>query len=248
MGKRVDFSARTVISPDPNLALDELGVPRSVASNLTFPEVVTQRNYEYLTKLVKKTSPWIWPGAKFVKKKTGEVFDLRDAKEINLEVGDVVERHIENGDYVLFNRQPSLHKMSMMSHRIRILPWSSFRLNLSVTKPYNADFDGDEMNMHVPQTYETKAELKEIMYVPRQIVAPKANQPVMGIEQDALTGIRLFTKRNVFLNVEETMNLMMHLPVDWDGTIPEPAILKPKRLWTGKQIYSKILPKINIEA
>jgi len=248
MGKRVDFSARTVISPDPNLSLDELGVPRSIAANLTFPEPVTQRNHEFLTSLVKKATPWAWPGAKYVKKKTGEIFDLRIAREINLEIGDIVERHIMDGDYVLFNRQPSLHKMSMMAHRIKVLPYSSFRLNLSVVKPYNADFDGDEMNMHVPQSYETKAELKEIMHVPKQIVSPKANQPVMGIEQDSLTGIRLFTKRNVFLNAEETMNLMMHLPPElWDGNIPEPAILKPQRLWTGKQVLSRILPKINIE-
>ena len=248
MGKRVDFSARTVISPDPNLALDELGVPRTVAANLTFPEQVTQRNHEFLTNLVKKPTPWSWPGAKYIKKKTGEVFDLRIAREINLEVGDIVERHIMDGDYVLFNRQPSLHKMSMMAHRIRVLPFSSFRLNLSVTKPYNADFDGDEMNMHVPQSYETKAELKEICHIPKQIVSPKANQPVMGLEQDALTGIALMSKRSIFIPVDQIMNLMMFLPPElFDGNIPEPAILKPQRLWTGKQVLSLIFPKINSE-
>lgn len=248
MGKRVDFSARTVISPDPNLALDELGVPRSIAANLTFPEQVTQRNHEFLTNLVKKVTPWSWPGAKYVKKKTGEVFDLRIAREINLEVGDIVERHIMDGDYVLFNRQPSLHKMSMMAHRIRVLPFSSFRLNLSVTKPYNADFDGDEMNMHCPQSYETKAELKEICHIPRQIVSPKANQPVMGLEQDALTGIALMSKRSIFVTLDHIMNLMMFLPPDlFEGTIPEPAILKPQRLWTGKQVISLVFPKINSE-
>jgi len=248
MGKRVDFSARTVISPDPNLALDELGVPRSLAANLTFPEQVTQRNHEFLTNLVKKVTPWSWPGAKYVKKKTGEVFDLRIAREINLEIGDIVERHIMDGDYVLFNRQPSLHKMSMMAHRIRVLPFSSFRLNLSVTKPYNADFDGDEMNMHVPQSYETKAELKEICHIPKQIVSPKANQPVMGLEQDALTGITLFSKRNIFLTLDHVMNLMMFLPPDlFDGNLPEPAILKPQKLWTGKQVLSLVFPKVNLE-
>jgi DNA-directed RNA polymerase II subunit RPB1 len=248
MGKRVDFSARTVISPDPNLQLDQLGVPRSVAGNLTFPETVTKLNKDQLEALVRKDTPWTWPGAKYVIKKNGESYDLRYAKEINLEYGDVVERHIIDGDYVLFNRQPSLHKMSMMAHRIRVLPYSSFRLNLSVTKPYNADFDGDEMNMHVPQTYETKAELKEIMHVPKQIVAPKANQPVMGIEQDSLVGIRLFTRREIFLELDQVMQLMMHLPLDlFEGKIPEPAILKPKKLWTGKQIISLILPKVNLE-
>jgi DNA-directed RNA polymerase II subunit RPB1 len=112
----------------------------------------------------------------------------------------IVERHIVDGDYVVFNRQPSLHRMSMMGHKIKILPFSSFRLNLSVTTPYNADFDGDEMNMHVPQSYETKTEIKYIMHVPKQIVTPQANRPVMGIVQDSLLGIRLFTRRNTFLN------------------------------------------------
>ena len=86
-----------------------------------------------------------------------------------------------DGDLVLFNRQPSLHKMSIMGHRIKIMPHSTFRLNLSVTSPYNADFDGDEMNMHVPQSCETRAEVLELMMVPKCIVSPQANRPVMGI-------------------------------------------------------------------
>ena len=94
-----------------------------------------------------------------------------------------MERHLNEGDYVLFNRQPSLHKMSIMGHRIRIMPWSTFRLNLSVTSPYNADFDGDEMNMHVCQSFETRAETSELMLVPKCIVSPQANRPVMGIVQ-----------------------------------------------------------------
>lgn len=101
-----------------------------------------------------------------------------------------VERHLNNGDLVLFNRQPSLHKMSMMGHRVRILPYSTFRLNLSVTSPYNADFDGDEMNMHVAQTHETRAEMRELMMVPKNIVSPQANKPVIGIVQDTLLGCR----------------------------------------------------------
>lgn len=100
---------------------------------------------------------------------------------MHLEIGYKVERHLQDGDYVLFNRQPSLHKMSIMGHRVKVLPYSTFRLNLSVTTPYNADFDGDEMNMHVPQSYETTAEIKEIMAVPRQIISPQSNKPVMGI-------------------------------------------------------------------
>ena len=101
---------------------------------------------------------------------------------------------MQDGDIVMFNRQPSLHKMSIMSHRIRIMPYSTFRMNLSVTSPYNADFDGDEMNLHVMQTMETRAEAQEIMSVPRCIVSPQSNKPVMGIVQDTLLGSRGFTR------------------------------------------------------
>lgn len=110
-----------------------------------------------------------------------------------------VERHLNDGDFVLFNRQPSLHKMSIMGHRIKIMPYSTFRLNLSVTSPYNADFDGDEMNMHVPQSFETRAEVLELMMVPKCIVSPQANRPVMGIVQDTLLGCRKITKRDTFI-------------------------------------------------
>lgn len=103
-----------------------------------------------------------------------------------LEVGYRVERHMQDGDYVLFNRQPSLHKMSIMGHRVRVLPYSTFRLNLSVTSPYNADFDGDEMNLHLAQSEETRAEIKHLMLVPKQIVSPQGNKPVMGIVQVCL--------------------------------------------------------------
>ena len=100
---------------------------------------------------------------------------------------------------MLFNRQPTLHRMSMMGHRVKILPYNTFRLNLSVCTPYNADFDGDEMNMHVPQTFETISELKNIAHVPKQIIAPKNNAPVIGMVQDALLGVYLFTMRDTFL-------------------------------------------------
>jgi len=111
-----------------------------------------------------------------------------------------VERHLNDGDFVLFNRQPSLHKMSIMGHRIKIMPYSTFRLNLSVTSPYNADFDGAEMNMHVPQSFETRAEVLELMMVPKCIVSPQSNRPVMGIVQDTLLGCRKITKRDTLID------------------------------------------------
>lgn len=243
MGKRVDYSARTVITGDPNLSLDEVGVPRSIARTLTFPETVTAYNIDRLKRYV-SNGPDTHPGARYVFRDSGERIDLRHAKnldQINLSFGWKVERHIIDGDIILFNRQPSLHKESMMGHRIRVMPYSTFRLNLSVTTPYNADFDGDEMNLHVPQSQESRAELQQLCMVPRNIVSPQKNSPLMGIVQDTLCGIYKITSRDVFLNKEQVMNIMLWVP-EWDGVIPQPAILKPTPRWTGKQIMSMVMP------
>lgn len=247
MGKRVDFSARTVITPDPNLMLHEVGVPFSIAQNLTFPEVVTAFNMADMKKLV-ENGPEVYPGAKYIQRDDGFKVNLQyvaNRSDLQLEIGYTVIRHIRDGDYVLFNRQPSLHKMSIMGHRIRVMHYSTFRLNLSVTSPYNADFDGDEMNLHVPQSHQTRAEVMELMLVPHNIVSPQGNKPVMGIVQDTLLGCMLFTQRDTFLRRDLMMNMLMHVG-DWDGVIPEPAIYKPEPLWTGKQIFSLILPKVNL--
>ncbi|KAG2453789.1 hypothetical protein HYH02_001998 [Chlamydomonas schloesseri] len=251
MGKRVDFSARTVITGDPNIGIDELGVPWSIALNLTFPETVTPFNIEKLQKLVDNgpNPPPGETGAKHIIREDGRRINLavlKSGADRRLEPGDKVERHLINGDLVLFNRQPSLHKMSMMGHRVRILPYSTFRLNLSVTTPYNADFDGDEMNMHVAQTHETRAEMANLMMVPRNIVSPQANKPVMGIVQDALLGTRMMTKRDIFIEKDNFMNCVMGIE-DWDGTVPMPAVLKPRPLWTGKQVFSMFIPDVNLK-
>ncbi|KAL3377839.1 hypothetical protein AABB24_003973 [Solanum stoloniferum] len=132
--------------------------------------------------------------------------------------------------------------MSIMGHRIKIMPYSTFRLNLSVTSPYNADFDGDEMNMHVPQSFETRAEVLELMMVPKCIVSPQANRPVMGIVQDTLLGCRKVTKRDTFIEKDVFMNILMWWE-DFDGKVPAPVILKPRPLWTGKQVFNLIIPK-----
>ena len=243
MGKRVDFSARTVITPDPNLRIDQVGVPRSIAQNLTFPEIVTPFNIDKMQALVRRGNSQ-YPGAKYIIRDTGERIDLRyhpKSSDLHLQNGYRVERHVRDGDLVIFNRQPTLHKMSMMGHRVKVLPWSTFRMNLSDTSPYNADFDGDEMNLHVPQSMETRAEVENIHITPRQIITPQSNQPVMGIVQDTLTAVRKMTKRDVFIDKETMMNLLMFLPC-WDGKMPIPAVLKPKPLWTGKQLFSLIIP------
>ncbi|MCJ1486148.1 DNA-directed RNA polymerase II subunit rpb1 [Schaereria dolodes] len=244
MGKRVDFSARTVITGDPNLSLDEVGVPKSIARTLTYPETVTPYNIHKLHQLV-KNGPNEHPGAKYVIRDSGERIDLRHHKragDISLQYGWKVERHIVDGDYIIFNRQPSLHKESMMGHRVRVMPYSTFRLNLSVTSPYNADFDGDEMNLHVPQSEETRAEVNQLCMVPLNIVSPQRNSPLMGIVQDTLCGVYKMCRRDVFLTKEQVMNILLWVP-DWDGIVPQPAIMKPSAKWTGKQIISLVIPE-----
>lgn len=241
MGKRVDFSARTVITADPNLSIDQVGVPKSIAMNLTIPEKVTDFNKERLLEIVKR-GPNAHPGAKFVIKTGGTKLDLKFANITELKNGWVVERHLSDGDAVLFNRQPSLHKMSIMGHRTKVLEGSTFRLNLACTSPYNADFDGDEMNLHVPQCLTARAEVEKLMSVDRLIVSPQANKPVIGIIQDSLLSSCKMTRRNILITKDHLMNVIMLIDA-WDHNIPKPAIIKNGvEYWTGKQVYSLIIP------
>jgi DNA-directed RNA polymerase II subunit RPB1 len=249
MGKRVDFSGRTVITADPNLGIEQVGVPRSVAMNLTVPERVTAFNMHQLSELV-SNGPTQHPGAKHIIRSDGTRIDLRYVKnksELLLAHGWVVERHLRDDDIVLFNRQPSLHKMSIMGHRAKVLDWSTFRLNLSCTSPYNADFDGDEMNLHVPQSLAARAEAELMMLSARVVVSGQSNRPVMGIVQDSLIAVQKMSKRNCFIGKDLCFNLLMWV-VNWNGRIPIPAILKPQELWTGKQLLSLIMPKVNLQA
>jgi DNA-directed RNA polymerase II subunit RPB1 len=249
MGKRVDFSARTVITADPNLGIHQVGVPRSVAMNLTVPIRVTAFNQAELSALV-ANGPTMHPGAKHIIRSDGTRIDLRYVKnksELLLAHGWIVERHLRDDDIVLFNRQPSLHKMSIMGHKAKVLDWSTFRLNLSCTSPYNADFDGDEMNLHVPQGLAARAEAELMMLSSRVIVSGQSNRPVMSIVQDSLLATQKMTKRSVFIEKDLCYNMLMWVP-QWNGQIPIPAVIKPKELWTGKQLLSTILPKVNLKS
>ena len=218
MGKRTDFSARTVITSDPNLSLDELGVPIKIALNITFPDVVTPYNIDEMNKLV-KNGRYIYPGANFVipaNTPTGKRYtiDLRYSKKgIKLKPGDIVRRHIRDNDPVLFNRQPSLHKLSMMCHKVKVINdvrLSTFRLNVSVTTPYNADFDGDEMNMFVPQSIQTQYELAYIAAVSKQIITARSTRPIMELKQDTVLGSYQMTEKNVNVDWHDAMNIIMN--------------------------------------
>ncbi len=244
-GKRVDFSARTVISPDPNLSINEVGVPIDVAKVLTYPERVNEWNVDRLRQLV-MNGPETWPGANYVITPEGRRMDLRyvrDRKSLVDRIGPgwVVERHLQDGDVVLFNRQPSLHRMSIMAHVVKVLPGRTFRLHLAVCPPYNADFDGDEMNLHVPQNEEARAEARLLMLVQEHIVSPRYGGPIIGARQDFIIGAYLLTRKDTLLDREMVAYLLG--AAREVGDIEEPAIMHPAELWTGKQVMSMLLPR-----
>lgn len=210
MGKRVDYSARSVITPDPHIPIEKLGIPMKIAMNLTTPVIVNEHNIAFLTGLV-RNGPDVYPGAKILERANGDNISLRyvDRESVSLELGDKVHRHLLNGDPVMFNRQPTLHRMSMMCHTAQIMPTGdTFRMNVGDTKPYNADFDGDEMNLHMPQGPESAAELKHLAAVRWQLISPANNKSIVGIFQDSLLGAYLFSEARTFSRAQ-AMNLLM---------------------------------------
>ncbi|XP_033840470.1 DNA-directed RNA polymerase III subunit RPC1 isoform X2 [Periophthalmus magnuspinnatus] len=248
-GKRVDFSGRTVISPDPNLRIDEVAVPVHVAKILTYPEKVNKANLDLMRKLV-RNGPDVHPGANFIQNRSTQMkrflkYGNREKIAQELRFGDVVERHLIDGDIVLFNRQPSLHKLSIMAHIARVKPHRTFRFNECVCTPYNADFDGDEMNLHLPQTEEAKAEALVLMGTKANLVTPRNGEPLIAAIQDFLTGAYLLTFKDTFFDRSKVCQIVASILVGGDQkvciTLPRPAILKPMALWTGKQIFSLIL-------
>ena len=237
-GKRVNFSARTVISPDPMIDIDEVGIPEIIAKELTIPIRVNEKNKEEIAALIKK-GPEVWPGANYVIRPDGRRKKITDVskEEIAKEIapGYIVERHIKDGDIVLFNRQPSLHRMSIMGHRVRVMPFRTLRLNLTVTPPYNADFDGDEMNLHVLQNEEAQVEAESLMIVPKNIRSPRFSGPIIGAVRDHLSGLYLLTHGETKFQREVFTQLIR--AVDLNIEIPDKAQL------TGKEIFSLFLPK-----
>ncbi|MFS7953564.1 putative DNA-directed RNA polymerase [Helianthus anomalus] len=244
-GKRVEYTGRTVISPDPNLKITEVAIPILMARILTYPERVSHHNIERLRQAVRNgTSKY--PGAKHIRKPDGTMMSLsinaRKRLADELKFGDVVDRHLIDGDVVLFNRQPSLHRMSIMSHRARIMPWRTLRFNESVCNPYNADFDGDEMNMHVPQTEEARTEALMLMGVQNNLCTPKNGEILVASTQDFLTSSFLITRKDTFYDRASFSLMCCYMGDAMDVLdLPTPAIIKPIELWTGKQLFSVLL-------
>ncbi len=238
LGKRVNFSSRTVISPDPKLSINEVGVPYVVAEELTIPEHVTPFNEKELKKAIKdgKVNYLNRPDGRRIK----VTADNKKLVIENITIGWTVERQLKDGDIVVFNRQHSLHRMSIMSHRVKLMPGKTFRMNPSVCPPYNADFDGDEMNLHALQTSEARTEAEMLMSVEKNIISPKFGGPVIGCDLDQITGTYLLNLPAVQLTKQEASYLLGLAGLDIE--VPDKPKLK------GSEIFSLILPKeLNME-
>lgn len=236
-GKRVNFSARTVISPDPQIGINEVGVPLEIAKELTVPIKVNKNNIEEMKKLI-ENGPNAPAGANYIIRSDNVRKKLTDEnKELiknEIDVGYVVERHLMDGDITILNRQPSLHRMSMMAHRARIMPDRTLRINLAVTIPYNADFDGDEMNLHIPQTEEAQSEAEMLMLVEKNIRSPRYGLPIIACKHDHISGSFFLTRKDSKFALRDAAQLMLSIGID------EFPI---KESYTGKEIFSMILPK-----
>ncbi len=258
-GKRVNFSARTVISPDPTVSLNEVGVRERVATEMTITMNVTERNLEDARRYV-ANGPNGHPGANYVRRPDGRRLKVTekncqalagegeaDAAQV-VDVGWEVNRHLVDGDIVIFNRQPSLHRMSIMAHEVVVMPYKTFRLNTTVCPPYNADFDGDEMNMHALQNEEARAEARVLMRVQEQILSPRFGENIIGAIQDHVSGTYLLTHGNPQFNETQALDLLRGTSID---TLPEPDGTDEdgEAYWTGRTIFSLLLPDdLDVEA
>ncbi len=233
LGKRVNFSARTVISPDPRISINEVGVPDVIARELTIELPVTRLNIEYLKDLIKSEK------VNYVKRPDGRRIKVtsENKNEIieNLSADWTVDRQLQDGDMVLFNRQPSLHRPSIMAHRVIVMPYKTFRIAPQVCPPYNADFDGDEMNLHALQTEESRVEAAELIDVKNNIISPRFGGPLIGLDLDQISGIYLLTNGVLAFSKKDAVGMLAVAGIDMD--MPE------KEQFTGKEIFSLLLPK-----
>ncbi|MHA1292420.1 MAG: DNA-directed RNA polymerase subunit A' [Promethearchaeota archaeon] len=250
-GKRVDFSARSVISPNPYISINEVGVPKELAIILTIPTNVNDWNIEEMKQLV-LNGPHKHPGANYIIRSDRRRIDLRYVKNRKLiaemlKPGFTVERHLNDGDLVLFNRQPSLHRMSIMAHEVKIMDGRTFRLNLTVCPPYNADFDGDEMNLHVPQSEEARTEAELLLKVQEHILSPRFGGPILGGIQDFISSVFQFTSKGSLYNKKDTLKLLYNGGVfqtnpNFSIEQLKPVITDPEPMYSGKQIFSTLFP------
>lgn len=265
MGKRVNYAARSVISPDPNIETNEIGVPPVFAKKLTYPEPVTSHNFRDMQQAVINGVDK-WPGAFAIENENGQIVNLRN-KSVDDRVSlanqllapsssnaartrnKKVYRHLTNGDVVLMNRQPTLHKPSIMGHRVRVLPGEkTIRMHYANCNTYNADFDGDEMNMHFPQNEVARAEALQIADTDHQYLSGTAGKPLRGLIQDHISVSVALCNRDTFFTKGDYQQLVYNALRPESGHIVgerielvAPAVIRPVARWTGKQVITTIL-------
>ena len=258
MGKRVNYSCRSVISPDPYLETGEVGIPLFMAKKLTFPEPVNAQNVDYLRKLL-INGTFNYPGAVYLEENGKKIFLEGSTIEQRLAMANrlldnaankTLYRNVQNGDVVLFNRQPTLHKPSLMSFKLRVLPKeATIRVHYANCSGFNADFDGDEMNVHVLQSYLARSEGLSLSYADRQYILSTNKAPVRGLIQDFVFSCAFLTDKDMFFQKADYCQLLygaINSIVEDDHyvytvEISKPNILKPKAMWTGKQLFSDII-------
>ena len=259
MGKRVNHAGRTVISPDPLIETNEVGVPLFIAGKLYYPEKVTKFNIDYLKKLI-INGPYKYPGANQVTLiSSNNTLSLNNVKDDyrnviseKIKIGDIVNRHMQNGDILLLNRQPTLHRPSIMSHKAKILPIEkTFRMHYSNCSSYNADFDGDEMNIHFLQDQISREEGYLISNSNNQYIVPTSGKPIRGLLQDSIDSCVYLTMKDTFFTREEYFQLIycaleksLNTKKIRKIVLVNPAIIKPKILFTGKQIITTIIKSL----
>ena len=198
--------------------------------------------------------PFHHPGANYIIRSDRRRIDLRYVKNRKiisemLAPGYRVERHLADGDLVLFNRQPSLHRMSIMAHEVKIMDGRTFRLNLTVCPPYNADFDGDEMNLHVPQSEEARTEAELLLKVQNHILSPRFGGPILGGIQDFISSVFQFTSLDSVYNRKDALKLLylgdvFNTKPDFSLDDITPVKTDPEKLYSGKQFFSTLFPNI----
>ncbi|AUB56333.1 DNA-directed RNA polymerase subunit A' [Methanobacterium subterraneum] len=236
-GNRVDFSACSVLTPDPNISINEVGVPEMIATEVTVPLYITKWNIEEVKKYV-LNGPNQHPGANYVIRPDDRkirVFDeTKEAIIDKLEPGFVVERHLKDGDIVLINQQPSPHRMSMMAHEVKVFPQKTIGLNPAVYPSYRDNLDRDEVNIHVIQSIEARAEAKNLMGVQENIISPRHGVPIIGGVSDYISGAYLLTEKNSVFNEDQVFQMLKK------SNLPLPSTRKKE--WTGKEVFSLLLP------
>lgn len=253
MGKRNNYTARSVITGDPSLSVLDIGVPVFIAKNLTFIETVTQSNIKRLTGYL-INGPSKYPGANiYLQLMDNGTYRPRDLKiiktPITLKVGDKLERHMIDGDVVLFNRQPSLHKYSMMTHYVKVIDdpsYTTFRFNIGVTEPYHADYDGDEMNITIPRSMQSKIELEEITGIKKLLINCQTSKTIVGCKIDSIAGSYVLTKFEENLTGYQVMNILSRLKQT--PNIKSFSSVDKNKRYTGCELVSFILPrKLNMK-